>query len=72
MVRGQNKRIVRISMTGNNIIRFSERDGLQGPLFNYQVAAALPPYLYFGGITDSIKSILGYNSTTVLFHGRRY
>ena len=36
-------------MTGNNIIRFSELDGLQGPLFNYQVAAALPPYLYFGG-----------------------
>ncbi|MBS6410814.1 MAG: helix-turn-helix domain-containing protein [Tannerella sp.] len=46
---GTEQGIVRISMTGNNIIRFSERDGLQGPLFNYQVAAALPPYLYFGG-----------------------
>ena len=45
---GTEQGIVRISMTGNNIIRFSERDGLQGPLFNYQVAAALPPYLYFG------------------------
>ena len=41
--------LVRISMSGDNIIRFTERDGLQGPLFNYQVAAELPPYLYFGG-----------------------
>lgn len=46
---GTEQGIVRISMTNNNIIRFTERDGLQGPLFNYQVAAALPPYLYFGG-----------------------
>lgn len=46
---GTEQGIVRISMTSNNIIRFTERDGLQGPLFNYQVAAALPPYLYFGG-----------------------
>ncbi len=46
----------------NDIIRYSEMDGLQGNIFFYQVKAQLGPYLFFGGdngfnVIDTQKNI---------------
>lgn len=46
---GTEQGILKLNLKNKDIIRFSESDGLQSNIFNYQVKAKIGAFLFFGG-----------------------